>query len=312
MSLPNGDARGGTYSEPGRGYRSLLLFGAVIVVGVALDAVFGGLRAHLVAWLVAALVLFGVDLLVIRAARAQKSLVLTRDQLRVGEQAIARVNITAVVETRDREMPVLGPSTGVPRGMDAVVIRLRDGSLVAVPTRHPDRLERALGLRPIRPGEDEIRPATPADLPLLADIEARAATVFGGAGFEVPDLPPPDYATSEALALFVAGRPPVAFARVDEVDGNAHLEELDVLPGQMRKGLGSQLVEHVCEWARAQSYPAVTLITFAHVPWNGPFYRKRGFTETTDLSPGLAALRKREKSLGLDDAGQRVVMRRDL
>jgi GNAT superfamily N-acetyltransferase len=312
MTVPTEEAHGGTYSEPGRGYGSLLLFGAIIVVGVALDAVFGGLRAHIVGWLIAAALLFGIDLLVIHAARSQKSLALTGDQLRVGEQAVARSDMVAVVAAKEREMPVLGWPSGMPRGMDAVVIRLRDGSLVAVPTRHPGRLERALGLGSVRPQGHEVRTATPEELPLLADIEARAATIFRVAGYDLPDLPPPDYIAVEARALFVAGRPPVGFARVDEVDGNAHLEELDVLPGEMRTGLGTLLVEHVCSWARAQGYPAVTLITFAEVPWNGPFYRKRGFTEVTELSPGLAALREHEKSLGLDDAGPRVVMRRDL
>lgn len=312
MTVPTEDADGGTYSEPGRGYGSLVLFGGIIVVGVALDAVLGGLRAHVVGWLIAAVVLFGIDLLVIRAARSQKSLALTGDRLRVGEQAVARADIAAVVATEEREMPVLGWPSGMPRGMDAVVLRLRDGSLVAVPTRHPDRLERALGLGPIRSAADEIRAASPEDLPLLADIEARAATIFRVAGYDVPDLPPPDYTTVQARALFVAGRPPVAFARVEEVDGTAHLEELDVLPGHMRTGLGTLLIEHVCSWARAQGYPAVTLITFADVPWNAPFYGKRGFVEVTELGPGLAALREHEKSLGLDDAGPRVVMRRDL
>jgi GNAT superfamily N-acetyltransferase len=312
MTVPSEDVHGGTYSEPGRGYGSLLLFGAIIVVGVALDAVFGGLRAHLLGWLIAAVLLFGIDLIVIRAARSQKSLALTGDRLRVGEQSVARSDIVEAVATEERGMTVLGWPSGMPRGMDAVVLRLRDGSLVAVPTRHPDRLRRALGLGPIRAAADEVRAATPEDLPLLADVEARAATIFRVAGYDVPELPPPDYTTVQAKALFVAGRPPVAFARVDEVDDNAHLEELDVVPGHMRAGLGTLLIGHACAWARAQGYPASTLITFADVPWNGPFYRKRGFAEVTELTPGLAALREHEKSLGLDDVGPRVVMRREL
>jgi GNAT superfamily N-acetyltransferase len=300
-----------SYSEPARGYGSLLLFGAIIVVGVALDAVFGGLRAHILGWVIAAVLLFGVDLLVIYAARSQKSLSLDADALRVGEQSIARGDIAAVVDTKDRELPVLGWSTGIPRGMDALVLRLRDDTLVAVPTRHPDRLARALALGPMR-SATEIRPATPTDLPLLADIEERASTVFRVAGIPLPDGTAPDYTTVDALAIFVVGTPPVAFARVDEVDGAAHLEELDVLPGEMRSGIGSRLVEHVCTWARKRGYPAVTLTTFADVPWNGPFYRRRGFVEVRELTPGLAARREEEKARGLDSVGRRVALRREL
>jgi hypothetical protein len=56
----------------------------------------------------------------------------------------------------------------------------------------------------------------------------------------------------------------------------------------------------------------MTLTTFRDVPWNAPFYARRGFAEVLDPSPGLAAVRDRERSLGLDAAGPRIVMRRTL
>jgi hypothetical protein len=38
-------------------------------------------------------------------------------------------------------------------------------------------------------------------------------------------------------------------------------------------------------------YPAVTLRTFRDVPWNGPFYLRRGFAvvDSAALSPGHVA-----------------------
>ena len=42
---------------------------------------------------------------------------------------------------------------------------------------------------------------------------------------------------------------PVGYAVVDIVDGLAHLEQLSVLPDHGRKGLGSALLAHVCDWA---------------------------------------------------------------
>jgi GNAT superfamily N-acetyltransferase len=80
----------------------------------------------------------------------------------------------------------------------------------------------------------------------------------------------------------------------------------------MRQGIGSALVERACEWARAHDYPAITLTTYADVPWNGPYYAKRGFMEVADPSPGLRAVRDQERGVGLDAVGRRIVMRRAL
>ena len=63
--------------------------------------------------------------------------------------------------------------------------------------------------------------------------------------------------------------------------------------------------------ARAR-YPAITLTTYADVPWNAPYYARRGFVEISEFGPGLRAEREREQQLGLDEVGPRVVMRRDL
>jgi hypothetical protein len=59
-------------------------------------------------------------------------------------------------------------------------------------------------------------------------------------------------------------------------------------------------------------YPAATVTTFADVPWNAPFFRRRGFVEITELTPELAERRDWERAVGLDGVGPRVVMRRDL
>jgi hypothetical protein len=48
------------------------------------------------------------------------------------------------------------------------------------------------------------------------------------------------------------------------------------------------------------------------VPWNGPFYRSRGFTEVSDLPAYLHRIRAHEQALGLDDCGPREVLRRRL
>jgi len=296
------------YDEPARGYGSLGMFGAIIVVGVVLDGFFGGLRSHIVGWIIAAVLLFGVDLLIIRAARTHKSLRVTTGEIRVGEQFVERRHVATLAAEVAPDAPVLGWLTGLPRGMSAVGLRLVDGTAVTIPTKRPDRLRAALDLTAAP--DDEIREATAEDLPLLAEIGERADAVFRVAGYELPDLVPAPVPGTPTV--FVAGRPPYGFVRIVEVDGAAHVDELAVLPARMRAGLGTRLLERAVTWARDQGLPAVTLTTFRDVPWNAPFYARRGFTVVDDPTPGLAAIRARERQDGLDDVGPRVVMRRQL
>ncbi len=103
------------------------------------------------------------------------------------------------------------------------------------------------------------------------------------------------------------------YAIIDEVDGLAHLEQISVRPEHGHKGLGAKLLTHVCEWAAQHQFEAVTLTSFADVPWNAPFYAKHGFRVLDDreIGPELRDLRDREAEHGLDP-DQRVCMRRDV
>jgi GNAT superfamily N-acetyltransferase len=117
---------------------------------------------------------------------------------------------------------------------------------------------------------------------------------------------------AEAAVVLVLGEPPVGFASVGIVDGDAHLRQLSVEPRESRRGRGTALLTAVCDWATSSGFRAVTLTTFRDVPWNGPFYAARDFGEVDVLTPGLAAIRDREVLIGLDDLGPRIAMRRDL
>lgn len=157
-----------------------------------------------------------------------------------------------------------------------------------------------------------IRAARPEELALLQDIEEEADSLFAvvGIGPVAPDNSEGHLA--HAAVVLVAGDPPVGFASVEVVDGVAHLWQLSVRPVAARRGLGTALVEAVCDWALGQGYDAVTLTTYRDVPWNGPFYRRLGFWDLDDLTPGLQAVREHEKAIGDDALGARVAMRRDL
>jgi len=106
---------------------------------------------------------------------------------------------------------------------------------------------------------------------------------------------------------------PVAFLMADLVDGCLHVEQVSVDPGSARRGVGRTLLDHAAILAAADGLPALTLTTFAHVPWNAPYYARCGFTvlDDAELTPGLRAIRQREAAAGLD-RWPRVGMRRDL
>lgn len=106
--------------------------------------------------------------------------------------------------------------------------------------------------------------------------------------------------------VFVAGDPPVAFAAVFELDGHPHLEQISVRADQVRHGIGSLLLEDVVR----RCGPGLTLLTFRDVPWNGPWYRRHGFTELPESAwgPQLRGHWQAEIDAGLHDLGPRMVM----
>ncbi|POA98005.1 N-acetyltransferase [Chromobacterium sinusclupearum] len=160
-----------------------------------------------------------------------------------------------------------------------------------------------------------IRPARLADLPLLADIERRAAALFPES-----DLPPAlrgAVLPAEALAgaqldglLWVAedeGRV-AGFALAEIVDGHLHLAEMDVDPDHARRGLGAALLRRLVVEAAMRGHAALTLTTFAHLPWNAPFYRRHGFQDfAPDADSQLAARLRAEAAAGFRN---RVALRR--
>ena len=168
-----------------------------------------------------------------------------------------------------------------------------------------------------------IRPAELHDLPRLQDIERAAGAAFRELGMAaVADDDPP---TLEHLARYQArGRAwvatadqagddttAVAYLLVDVVDGAAHVEQVSVDPRHARQGLGRRLIDTAAAWAVQQGLVAVTLTTFAEVPWNAPYYARLGFSviPEADVGPGLLAVRRHEHDLGLD-VWPRLSMRR--
>jgi len=166
-----------------------------------------------------------------------------------------------------------------------------------------------------RPG---IRPARADDGPALREIERLAGVRFRGVG--LPHIADAEPESIDDLAEYAdAGRSwvavdddeqPTGYVIVDEVDGNAHIEQISVRPDRQGTGIGRVLVDQVRAWAAANQRPAITLTTFSDVPWNRPLYEHLGFTVLAEdgIGPELRAVREHEATLGLDPA-LRVCMR---
>ena len=188
-----------------------------------------------------------------------------------------------------------------------------------------------------RQGVIAIRPTRPADLPRIQQIESAAGELFRAIGMtDIADDPVPSIEAltryQQAGLSWVAvddnaddGGRAVGFILVKLVDGHAHIEQVTVDPSHARRRIGRDLVDHVAAWAGTRGHRALTLTTFRDVAWNGPYYKRLGFTELAQRGPELAqrgrglvqrgpeleALMAEEAAHGLDPE-QRIAMIRPI
>ncbi|MBX3286297.1 MAG: GNAT family N-acetyltransferase [Actinobacteria bacterium] len=169
-----------------------------------------------------------------------------------------------------------------------------------------------------------VRPAHPGDARYLPEIEVAAGERFREVGLDaVADDDVESVADFAALVaaerIWVVDPPegdgdgvPVGYALVSDVGGHVHLDQLSVHPSHQGRGLGAALVEAVVRWAADRGAPSVTLTTFRDVPWNRPWYERRGFVVDPSASadPDLAHVAAWEAAH--DFGSPRVWMRRTL
>ncbi|WLW51248.1 GNAT family N-acetyltransferase [Streptomyces sp. YU58] len=166
-----------------------------------------------------------------------------------------------------------------------------------------------------------IRGGVVEEFDVVREIERAAGAAFRGLGMgAVADDEPPGADVLEGFRrtgrLWVAadeGDRPVAYLMGEPVDGAFHVEQVSVHPDAARRGVGRALLAYAADHARGQNLTALTLTTFAEVPWNAPYYTRLGFhvLDEADLTPGLRHIRAHEATLGLD-RWPRVCMRRPL
>jgi ribosomal-protein-alanine N-acetyltransferase len=123
----------------------------------------------------------------------------------------------------------------------------------------------------------DVRPATAEDLPRLRAIQ-RAALAEPW-----PELL--DTAVAGPLPVLVAVEDgPLGYAVVVAGAGQVYVPEIAVDPERQREGIGSTLIEALCDRLRSEGYDAVRL-TVREVDEDArAFYREHGF-EVVDRVP---------------------------
>jgi GNAT superfamily N-acetyltransferase len=103
------------------------------------------------------------------------------------------------------------------------------------------------------------------------------------------------------------------FLMAEVFDDALHVAEVAVRLESGGRGHATALLDEATAWAVERGLTALTLTTFRDVPFNRPFYERRGFRVLTheELTPALAGRRSDEAAAGLP-AELRVAMRRDL
>ncbi|MCR5857352.1 GNAT family N-acetyltransferase [Mesorhizobium sp. J428] len=167
------------------------------------------------------------------------------------------------------------------------------------------------------PGVLAIRRAVAGDVDAMLVISSRADRLFVDHGVpQIAALPPTPRGDFQR---FVADNDawlaswdaiPAGFAVAGQAAGEYWLKEIAVDPARARRGIGGSLLSTVLDHARAEGRSRVFLSTFRDVPFNRPFYERRGFAV---IEPESAAPRLREQFLrevppGVDPATRTLMV----
>jgi GNAT superfamily N-acetyltransferase len=148
------------------------------------------------------------------------------------------------------------------------------------------------------PAAITIRPADPAEIDLLCEIDDDASRLYAQSGLDVNLRSDDPFIVAERarwLESAQRGRAYVAvdgegrgvgFAALGTVDEAPYLDQLSVRLAAMRRGIGRQLLDRAIDWGRHQGGDALWLTTWDHLPYNRPFYERHGFVAVPEARCG--------------------------
>ena len=173
-------------------------------------------------------------------------------------------------------------------------------------------------------GPFTFRVGTPADIDTLSEIDLDASELFVRAGLDVELPNHHEFAVAERerwlqslragnalLAIDASGRA-LGFAARAARDGEPYLDQLSVRQSSMRQGIGRALLDASEDWARAVGGHALWLTTYRHLPWNRPFYERRGFVVMAEAQCGPEMVAELEyERRWLPAPAERIAMKKD-
>ncbi len=162
--------------------------------------------------------------------------------------------------------------------------------------------------------------AQDSDLERIREIELEAAKRFKGLGL-IDHLLEQSFCQDKLKELIkreqvwvVSSRTlPVGFIIMSILGQEAYVEEISVLPQYGGQGLGTKLIDTVCQWSKSKGLNSILLSTFRSVRWNAPFYEKLGFKilRSEEWSQEMHKIRTDEELHGYP-VDERVFMRLNL
>jgi len=161
-----------------------------------------------------------------------------------------------------------------------------------------------------------IRLSRSSDAEAMPAIEQAASRMFeridGFAGIVSDETVPLErlrkYIARGHCLVAVDGETVIGFLVSEPFGRELHIRELDVHPDWQGRGIGAALLRGCMIDAQNSGFAALTLTTFAEVPWNAPFYRRLGFVDIDPAGhPRLADELAEEAAHGMPE-GSRVAM----
>jgi GNAT superfamily N-acetyltransferase len=164
-----------------------------------------------------------------------------------------------------------------------------------------------------------IRRAMYKDIPHLGRVERSAAELFRTVKLDhlldhATTNPSFLAAMIDANHLWVAVNgmdEPIGFVGGVDIENNFHIAELSVAQRYQGRGVGKALMWQLLQEIRREGFKASTLTTFKRIPWNGPWYKRMGFSEVSLGGMGNEYLQiwQNEARNGLD-MDERCLMRK--
>ncbi len=165
-----------------------------------------------------------------------------------------------------------------------------------------------------------IRPAIVRDISRITEIEQHGGKKFTDIGMAwVTARPSSNKQELEeginAKSIFIAAESDnlLGFIHLGMVDNHGHVFEVSVDYGAQGKGVGKLLMLHAEKWASSHDFEAISLTTFKHVAFNGPWYQSLGYNEIDpdNTLPELKMIINGERASDLNKS-ERVAMIKQL